>query len=202
MAISLLATVAQRRTRTQGTRAGRCGGRALAIAATLLAMAGCGRRTARPPPAAPTPVAVASDTAPSLRLPVVAPAHARVWLARVRPTSATAPEPPLPEPEAPALPDTSAGPPLVISTGLQPPMLRSAGRLDVPRGHRGMVELDLRVDEDGTVTDVQWAAGSRDTALVRAAITCARSMLFYPAQRAGAPVPVWCRQRFDVTAPQ
>ncbi|MGH7730963.1 MAG: energy transducer TonB, partial [Candidatus Eiseniibacteriota bacterium] len=62
------------------------------------------------------------------------------------------------------------------------------------------LELDVRVDEQGDVSEVLWAGGTRDPALVRAGIACARAMRFFPAQRAGRPVAVWCRQRFDFGA--
>jgi TonB family protein len=71
----------------------------------------------------------------------------------------------------------------------------------VPAAARaGMVELDVRVDETGVVTDAHWAGGSADSSLVAAAIACAEAMAFYPAQLAGRPVAVWCRQRFDFGA--
>jgi TonB family protein len=61
------------------------------------------------------------------------------------------------------------------------------------------VELDVRIGEDGSVTDALWAGGSADSALTDAATTCALSMRFFPALRAGQPTAVWCRQRFDFT---
>ena len=62
---------------------------------------------------------------------------------------------------------------------------------------RGWVGLDVRVDEEGAVSHAEWAGGSRDTALVTSAIECALAMRFFPALRAGRPVAVWCRQRFE-----
>jgi TonB family protein len=82
-----------------------------------------------------------------------------------------------------------------------PPMLRAAARLVLPARARSSrfeaVELDVRVNEAGEVTDVLEAGAGADPALVEAARACARRMRFYPARRAGEPVAVWCRQRFD-----
>ena len=65
---------------------------------------------------------------------------------------------------------------------------------------RAEVELDVRVDESGEVTDALWAEGSADPALVAAATACALGMRFYPALQSGRPIAVWCRQRFDFGA--
>lgn len=127
------------------------------------------------------------------------PPRARVWLGTVTPSRPSAIEPELPE----AAPDTvepgvaASAPP--ATTALQPPIPRRAATLILPRGVRAPaeVELDVRVDADGQVRDVRWAAGAVDTALVGAADRCARSMSFYPALLGGRPVEVWCRQRFE-----
>jgi outer membrane biosynthesis protein TonB len=76
---------------------------------------------------------------------------------------------------------------------------KRAGRIAVPKGARlpSHVELEVRVDSDGAVREVRWAGGAADTALIAAAIACARGLTFYPALRGGTPVEVWCRQRFD-----
>jgi TonB family protein len=191
--------------------------RRLAGAAMILWLAGCGR--ARPPagqePPRALPVAVFADTGRSTTLRVIPPpggarrdslasnsgAHAAVWLARVSPTRIE----PAAEPSPEAAPDTLASaplppPPLVVDGSLKPPLPRSQTPLAVPPGARGSVELDVRVDEQGEVSEVRWAGGARDPALVRAATECARGMRFFPAERAGQPVPVWCRQRFDFGA--
>jgi len=69
----------------------------------------------------------------------------------------------------------------------------------LPRGaHPGVVELDVRVDESGGVSDAIWAGGSREPALVAAATACALGMRFHPAEQAGRRVAVWCRQRFEL----
>ena len=126
--------------------------------------------------------------------------RAAVWLAGVSPTRAAL-EPPLPEAEpAPPPLESSAPPGLAIDPDLKPPILREPSPLHAPAGARGVVEIDVRVDEEGRVSDALWAGGSSDSALVLAATECAAAMRFYPALRAGAPVAVWCRQRFDFGA--
>ena len=185
----------------------------LAGAAMILWLAGCGR--ARPPadeePPRALPVAVFADTGRSTTLRVIPPpggapraagARAAVWLARVSPARIEPAAEPASEPAPEAAPDTLPSAPLpppslVVDGSLKPPLPRSQTPLLVPPGARGSVELDVRVDEQGEVSEVRWAGGARDPALVRAATECARGMRFFPAERAGQPVPVWCRQRFD-----
>lgn len=146
-------------------------------------------------------VRVGSDTSRAQRLETTPP-RARVWLRRVSPARPPALDlaPPEAAPSAPVAepPEEPAPPGLEVSEDLKPPILRAADALAVPeRAPRASVELDVRVDEDGAVSDALWAEGSRDSALVEAATACALSMRFYPALRSGRPVAVWCRQRFD-----
>jgi TonB family protein len=120
------------------------------------------------------------------------------WLARVSPSRGVIAE----MPEVVAGSETltvapSEPPALVVEDGLKPPLPRASVPLAVPPGARGSVELDVQVDEQGTVSAVRWANGTRNPAMVRAAIECARAMRYFPAQRAGRPVAVWCRERFD-----
>jgi TonB family protein len=145
----------------------------------------------------PLPVDARADTGAATTLA----APPRAWLARVG--IATAPiapaggaGPPLPVPE-PAAPPALEPPGLEIDDELKPPIPRARAPLIVPRTASGVVEVDVRVDEAGRVTDVEWAGGGEDSAMVAAAIACAEAMTFYPAQRAGRAVAVWCRQRFD-----
>lgn len=185
---------------------------ALALAACLAAAgtASCGR--ADPPAGAPRALAVMAleDSGAAVRLRVAPPEDAappvRVWLARVSPRRAPPPDPPLPA----AAPDSLVGaaslaapPPLVVDADLRPPILRTPAALRVPHAARGRasVELDVRVDEEGRVTDALWAGGGDDSARVAAAIASALGMRFHPAERAGRPVAVWCRQRFDFAPP-
>jgi TonB family protein len=156
----------------------------------------------RPARAVPLAVQVYADTGRAERL-EVRPPPARVWLARVAPARLAAPAPELPEAEfeSGSLPPIEpAAPALEVDAGLKPPVLRAAAPLVLPRGgrRRARVELDVRVDETGRVSDASWAGGSADTALSAAARRCALAMRFYPALRGGKPVAVWCRQRFDL----
>jgi outer membrane biosynthesis protein TonB len=181
------------------------------VALIALGLAGCARREPPAHAAVPLAVRIAADTARGERLSVARP-PARVWLERVgrdrqapraSDANAAAPTPargPVPEPIAAS--DTLSAdftpPALEISDDLKPPLLRDAPALQAPRGaRRQFVEIDVRVDEAGDVSDALWAEGSQDSSVVEAALVCARGMRFYPALRAGRPIAVWCRQRFD-----
>lgn len=178
--------------------------------AVWLALSGCGGAGSPGEGRAPDStmrlaVRAASDTGRSATLAVAPPVPA-VWVARVSPSppgDLASLRPPDPEPP-PHEADAPEPPRLVVDPGLKPPILRGAAVLAVPpapgrktAGRSRSVELDVRVDEDGTVSDARWAGGSRDTLLVGAAVESALGMRFYPALRAGRPVAVWCRQRFD-----
>ncbi len=180
------------------------------LALVLLLAGGCARS---PGPAAsgPQPVAVLlavdvyADTGRSGHLEVRPPA-ARVWLANVTPSRMPAPAPALPEALPDSMPPPGDPPPgLAVNPGLEPPVLRAPGTLELPPGWRGprvSVELDVRVDESGRVSDAFPVRASGDSAaidagLIEAARRCALGMRFYPALRGGRVVPVWCRQRFD-----
>lgn len=180
-----------------------CPLRRLLLAAAVTAC-GCGGSEPRAGPPTPIPVDVLADTGRTHRLRIEVPDTAAeggktaVWLARVTPTRPARIEAELPEP-APSGPDAPfASPPgLVVDPGLKPPLLRARGTLRVPAQASGAVDLDVRVSEEGSVSEASWAGGSSDSALVAAAIACALEMRFYPALRAGTPVAVWCRQRFE-----
>lgn len=183
----------------------------------LLLAGGCARspepaasRPSLPPVAAPLAVNVYADTGRGGHLEVRPPA-ARVWLASVTPARLPAPAPVLPEAPTDSLPppgDPPSG--LAVNPGLRPPVLRAPGTLALPPGWRGprvSVDLDVRVDESGGVSDALPVGASGDSAvaeveLVEAARRCALGMRFYPALQGGRPVPVWCRQRFDFTGAQ
>lgn len=187
---------------------------ALALLAVLLPLlppaAGCARRprpAAERPSSLPLAAQVYADTGRGGRWNVRLPA-ARVWLTRVtpapaRPGQVPAPEPPEAAPESlPPWADTE--PALEVDPGLKPPVPRAPapaclGQVPVlPAGRAAAwVDLDVRVDEDGAVSEALRVAGSTDSSLVEAARRCALSMRFYPALRAGRAVAVWCRQRFD-----
>lgn len=178
---------------------------ALSLALTavwvLSAAAGCARRPrpAEREVAPPMAVQVYADTGRTGRLEVRPPA-ARVWVTRVTPARASLPAPALPEVEPESLPPPAgAVDALEVDAGLKPPVLRTPVGLLLPAGRAASarVDLDVRVDESGAVSEALWVAGSADTSLVEAARRCALSMRFYPALRSGRAVAVWCRQRFD-----
>ena len=179
----------------------------LGVVGLLLAASACSREARRERASERLNVDVFADSGRSRRLVVslpVMPARppgsaAAVWLTRVTPSRAAPSEPALPD-AGPAAPDSTppAAPGLAVDPDLKPPILRAPGRLVVPpHGPRAVVELDVRVAEDGSTSDALWAGGSNDSALVAAATECALEMRFFPAMREGRPVAVWCRQRFD-----
>ncbi|MBI5710641.1 MAG: TonB family protein [Candidatus Eisenbacteria bacterium] len=171
----------------------------LALALALALLVACGRTVlpARRPVA--LSVDVLADTGRAARLHLAPPRAMRVWLTRVSPSRAPAPAPPLPAPETGTVPSLPSPPELAVDEGLKSPVLRGPALLRPPptAARAGQVELEVRVDEAGTVSDASWAGGSDDSALVAAARACALGMRFYPALRGGRPVAVWCRQRFD-----
>jgi hypothetical protein len=182
---------------------------ALGLLATCALLGACGRSESRRAAPVRLEVDVLADTGRGQRLHIAVPAPsggaastgplADVWLAHVAPARGAAADVPLPEATPDTVEDVMPAPPVLeVDPGLKPPILRVPGVLRVPPGGRGgFVEIDVRVAEDGRVSDALWAGGSRDSALVEAATGCALSMRFYPALRAGAPVAVWCRQRVD-----
>jgi hypothetical protein len=173
------------------------------LALFVLAGVGCGRGRPRADRPYPLPVDVYADTGRTepLRVavppaPSTPPPHASVWLARVSPMRSGLLPPP--EVAGETLAVTMPAPPaLAVDEDLKPPLPRTRAPLAVPAHARGFVELDVRVDEEGRVSDALWAGGRDDPDLVRAATDCALGMRFYPALRVGRPVAVWCRQRFD-----
>jgi len=176
----------------------------------LLLVLGCGRAPAVEDRPRSLPVDVYADTGRTVALhaepppipaspaPPAPEARGSAWLARVSPSRGAIAEMPevVPGPESLTV-APSEPPSLVVEDGLKPPLPRASVPLAVPPGARGSVELDVRVDEQGMVSAARWANGTRDPAMVRAAIECARAMRYFPAQRAGRPVAVWCRERFD-----
>src|SRR5258706_2162217 len=184
------------------------GVRGVLVMALLATVCACGREEPRERSPHRLNVDVFADSGRSQRLVVSPPdtsvrpragSAATVWLTQVTPSRATASEPALPE-AGPTPPDSTlpAPPGLAVDPDLKPPLLRAPGRLVVPP-HRqpAVVELDVRVAEDGSTSDALWAGGSNDSALVPAATHCALEMRFYPALREGRPVAGWCRQRFE-----
>lgn len=181
-------------------------GFALALAFGLTA---CGPGGApRRPAAIPVPLAVLADSGGASRLAVPSPERARAWLSRVSRGAPTAvrPSPPgsqalaAPPPEAPpeSPPVESAAPALAMDEGLKAPIPRGTAtlRLGASRGRSAWVDLDVRIDEAGEVSDAVPVEGTADPVAVAAAVECALAMRFHPALQAGRPVAVWCRQRF------
>jgi hypothetical protein len=175
------------------------------LAFALSPAAGCGRapeRAATRVAGSELPVTVLADSAevaglPPARLFAGLP-EAKLILVRVAPArsgvQAALPEP---EPSAPALPEGS-GEGLAADDALRPPVPRGATTLRVRDGRRAWLELDVRVDENGEVSDALPVAGDTDSATTRGAIDAALGLRWYPATRRGRPVAVWCRQRFEL----
>ena len=149
------------------------------------------------------PVEVRADSSRMSVLDVSTPPEAHVWVSHVAPARASLVHLDVPDaPQDTLIPSSPPPPMLEIDDDLKPPILRSGSVLRVPpeytrRRAVESVEIDVRIDEVGEVTDALWAGGSQDSMLVQVATECAFSMKFYPALQAGQPVPVWVRQRFD-----
>lgn len=178
-------------------------------AALVAGVAGCGRGD-RPDERVRLPVDVAADTSRTVRLrpadslpairtpdtPGVSP-RASAWLARVSPQPPPRLEPSV-ETAEPQIGSWPVPPALEVEEGLKPPIARGSATLRVPRGATaGWVELDVRVDETGAVSDVEWAGGATDSARIEAATAYAFAMRWFPALQGGRPIAVWCRQRVD-----
>ncbi|HEV2105090.1 MAG TPA: energy transducer TonB, partial [Candidatus Eisenbacteria bacterium] len=82
---------------------------------------------------------------------------------------------------------------------LRPPIARGLAVLHLRGARPGWVELDVRVDAGGRVTDARPAAGEADSATVAEAVRAARAMRYLPALLGGRPVAVWCRQRLEIS---
>lgn len=187
--------------------------RTLLVAVGVLATAcGCGPRPASNDAAAGRGAvggdSGAAETAPGALRPLAhfdpsqvppVPPEGRVSMVRVAPRRADlALAPPLPEPSEP---EPHAAPPasgaLAADDELRAPIVREGARVDRARAKRGWVELDVRVDEEGAVSDAMFADGAADSVAVDAAIEATLAMRFWPASQNGRPVAVWCRQRFE-----
>lgn len=177
--------------------------------ALLAAACGCGPWPSSNAPGAPggadTAHAGASESSPGALRPLAdfdpseVATEPRVSVVRVAPRRADlALAPPLPEPSEP---EPHAAPPasgtLAADDDLRAPIVREGARVDRVRAKRGWVELDMRVDEEGAVSDAMFADGAADSTAVEAAIEAALAMRFWPASQNGRPVAVWCRQRFE-----
>ena len=151
------------------------------------------------------PFEVLADTAMMLEMPAAPwPAEGlsvRATMVRVAPSRASL-QPALPD--APPAAPTSAGRDergggLSFDDALQPPIARGPAPFVVTARGRGWIELDVRVDEQGSVSDAELhASAGADSAQVAAAVEAALTMRFHPALRRGEPVAVWSRQRFEI----
>jgi protein TonB len=185
-------------------RAGRRAGSAIApVAVALALLAGCGRpaeRRAEAPvgPARPDADALARDRAERVVLPLVPPGTGEWRVEQVAPARAEL-DPPLPAAE-PADPASVPGPepePEPDGERLKPPIARGLPSL-VRAGPGGRVTFDVRVDEQGEVSDVELVASEADSLTVAAAAAVARATRYHPARMGERAVAVWCRQVFDV----
>jgi len=184
--------------------------------AALLLLGGCGGEQSGARSRAPAllPSRVAADSGRSIPLAVFGSDSARAWMAgvsrrepaSVRPASGSLARPstleiPIPEPRSDTLTsEVSPAPSLAIDEDLKPPIPMGSAPLRLPPMRRGAawVELDVRIDENGGVSDALWAEGSADSSMVAATVACALAMRFHPALRNGVPIAVWCRQRFEI----
>ncbi len=183
-----------------------CVGSGLPRSAALLCVLvlGCGRNEPRRGDTLAIGVDVRADSAGTV-MTIQPPPLARIWVARVAPVRPSAGSldfaPTEPTPDS-VIVEMPPAPHLLIDDDLKAPIPRRAPVLSVPLRYARQrsvisIEMDVRVDADGSVSDALWAGGSNDPELVQAATQCALTMSFYPALQGGKPVPVWCRQRFD-----
>ena len=121
---------------------------------------------------------------------------ARMGVTLVAPTEAPLDlAPPVAEPGEPPVASAVLEPP--DTSSLKPPIAR--GLPTLPRGGRGgRVTFDVRVNEDGEVSDVELVETDADSATVAAATRAAYDVRYHPALLGTQRVAVWCRQVFDV----
>lgn len=167
----------------------------------MIALLGLATGCQRAPAAVREPAragSVLADTALGGALPPapIAPADSGAAVAVSPPSSG--PQSPPPE-AAPAEPPEPSGAVdrLAPDERFRPPVLLGPARVRLPERARGSVELELRVDERGVVTDATLASRGADPEFARAAIAAARALRFQPARLRGVPVAAWCRQRID-----
>lgn len=169
-----------------------------------LLLGGCGQRTATPESREVgdrLPVTVLADSGEGASLPParVGPGEegARLTLVRIAPLRADVRAPlPVPEPAAPEAAEPRA-PEDSRDDELRPPIPRGPAIVRLNGSRAGWLELDVRVDENGEVTEAIPVGGDADSATVRAATEAALAMRWFPAVRRGRPVAVWSRQRFE-----
>jgi hypothetical protein len=170
-----------------------------------LLLGGCGERTASRESREvgdTLAVTVLADSAQGVNLPPArtGPGHegTRLTLVRIAPSRADVRAPlPIPEPAAPETSEPRAPEDSRDNDELRPPIPRGPAIVRLSGARKGWLELDVRVDENGEVTDAIPVSGDADSATVRAATEAALAMRWFPAVRRGRPVAVWCRQRFE-----
>jgi hypothetical protein len=184
----------------------------LLVPLLAIALASCGKREAPSQNAVSVPIQIAADSSGMHPLRVVPP---RAWIEKV---SESQPPPGAqpsagnvdpsqgaeePEAEESEIPE-SAPRPLEIDDDLKPPIPKGVAVIALPAKFKArdvVVELDIRVDESGAVSDAMYAGGASDSTVVAAAVESALRMTFYPALKSGQPIAVWCRQRVDLGRP-
>lgn len=110
--------------------------------------------------------------------------------------AAPALEPPAPESDEPPPAESTAGNGTDTRT-LLPPIPRGAPATAIA-GRGGRVTLDVRVDEEGDVSDALLVDSDADSNTVRAAIEAAEAIRYHPALLGGRPIAVWTRQVIEV----
>ena len=103
---------------------------------------------------------------------------------------------PIPEPAEPPAPKASE-PIATDERMLQPPIARGAS-VSISGGRGGQVTLDVRVDENGDVSDAMLVASDADSLAVHAAIEASLALRYHPALLGGKPTAVWTRQVIEV----
>src|SRR5262245_35954461 len=177
----------------------------------LMTLGSCTRASrdrARVPPDSSIAAAIARDRPASLVVPLSG--EGTLTLARVAidraslardtgpPVEVTppagAPElaPPSVEPSEPPAPAANE-PASRAALELKPPIPRGAPAL-VSGGRGGRVTLDVRVDEQGDVSDALLVESDADSLTVEAATAAALAMRYHAALLGGKPVAVWTRQ--------
>ncbi|NWF48839.1 energy transducer TonB [Hydrogenophaga sp. D2P1] len=166
--------------------------------------------TPTPPPPQPQPAPVPKRVTP----PVPRPAPQPVAIADPTPsptaaTGTTEPQPPAPPmlaaPPMAAEPSPPAPPKIVLPSSdaahlnnPQPPYPKLSSRL----GETGVVVLRVRVEIDGTPSQVQILESSGYDRLDQAALTTVKNLWrFVPGTKDGTPIPSWVVQqlRFEIT---
>jgi len=140
--------------------------------------------------------AIERDRPQLVVMPLAPPGTGEMTVARVAPLRAELDLPPPPaEPGDPdSLPREAPAP---DDPALKAPIARGLPQL-VRAGRGGSVTLDVRVDEEGEVSDVEVVASDADSLTVAAATAAAYATRYHPAMRGERRVAVWCRQVFDV----